>query len=107
MADSMGAELMIVHAVTQNEQVLGNADESEALELLFRLANDYGAEMQMIRCENALDGLADTAQKNDVGLMILGASPQSAQSLSEKIRARLPYMSFIVLGANTWVDQIA
>ncbi len=108
MAQSIGGELMVVHAVCRDDSVLGNDDEAEALEFLFRLTNEYGAEMHMLRCENALDGLADAASKHNVELMILGASPQNAQSLSDQIKKRLPDMSVIVLAASQWVDdQIA
>lgn len=107
IAEQLGIELMVVHAICPNEHVLGSEDDCEALEFLFRLANEHGAEMHILRAENALDGLADAARKHNVELMVLGASPQHAQSLSEQIKKRLPGMNFIVLGNSAWAEQIA
>lgn len=99
MADSLGVGLIVVHVVCPDQFVLGNDDEAEALEFLFRLTNDYGAEMHMLRCENAIDGLVDAAEKRGVKLMIVGASPENAQSLSDQIKKRWPAMSVLVLDA--------
>lgn len=111
IANVVGSELLILHAVVENDHVVDSEEDCETLEYLFSLANEHNAEMQMIRCQNALDGIADTALKNNVGLIVLGTSPSNALSLHEQIKSRLPNMNFIVLAprrkATVTEEQIA
>lgn len=108
IAQQLGQELIVVHALRQYERILSSSDESAALEMLFEEANKYEGQMIVIRCEDVLEGLTKCAKVNNVGLMILGASPQNAQSVCEEIRRRMPRVSYMVVDSGQNIqDQIA
>ena len=50
-----GAGLSVVHVARSGEALLGGSSESEALEYLFRISREYGAEMDMLRSDDVID----------------------------------------------------
>lgn len=96
-AKQTGAKLIVAHAAYQHENIMNDEDEAAAMEMLFHVTNEYGGEMIMFRCEDKFKGLADCAIKNKVGLMILGASVESAESVVGVLRQLLPEVNFVVL----------
>ena len=107
MADSLGWELCVAHVVKNHECVMGNPDESAALEFLFSIANEYDAQMCMMRADEPFEALAKCAKQNDAGVIIMGASPQAAGSIIDQIKAKLPGVSVVVLDTHDVKDKIA
>jgi K+-sensing histidine kinase KdpD len=101
LAQDMGCELSVVHAIHPNESVLGNPDEGAALEHLFEKAKEYGGEMSMLRADDTLEALAKCARDHNARYVIMGVSPQATDSIIDRLRSRLPGVDFIVIGTKS------
>jgi len=83
--------LHVVHAVGTGENFLGNADEGEALEYLFTVAQLSGGELSMLRCEDVESTLVEYARAHAAAALVMGASPGNGDdSFCAHMRARLP-----------------
>lgn len=100
LADKMGYGLVVAHSIPPASSMLDLGNEAEALEYLSTLAYSYDGQMSVLRCTDALQGLADCARQNNAEIVILGASPQNATDVSKRFRFLLPEASFIVLDTS-------
>lgn len=69
-----GGSLHVLHVAKDSWNILDNAHESEALEYLFKISKLFNAEMTMLRADNISKTIADFAYRNDINLIVLGAS---------------------------------
>ncbi|NLY18988.1 MAG: universal stress protein [Clostridiaceae bacterium] len=74
-----GGNLHVLHVAKNSWNILDNARESEALEYLFKISKFYDAEMTMLRDDNISKTIADFAIKNNVDLIVLGASLKNVE----------------------------
>lgn len=90
-AQEFGGELSVVHVVRQGENFLGNPKEGEAIEYLFQISKDAGADMTVLRSENVVESLVEFATKNMITQIILGESPYSKidSNIIRDLEARL------------------
>jgi len=66
--------LHVLHVAKNFWNILDNAHESEALEYLFKISKLFNAEMTVLRDDNISKTIADFAYRNDINLIVLGAS---------------------------------
>ena len=98
MAERTETDLLVVNVVKEWQNIMGSADESLALEMLFNTAKEHNAEMCVIKAKNTLDALAQCAQSNNVGMVIMGESPVTdSTSIIDKLRQRIPKASILVI----------
>lgn len=57
------AQLYAVHVVKRGVNFLGNPDEGEALDYLFQISKEAGAEMTVLRSEDVVDTLLNSPGK--------------------------------------------
>ncbi len=92
-----GAGLSVVHVARNGAKLLGGGTEGEALEYLFRIAREYGAEMEMIRAEDVVETVVDLVKQNSIECVVVGAGGTSgAYDFSGQIRARMPGVAIVV-----------
>lgn len=72
------ARLYVVHVAKKGENFLGNPDEGEALDYLFEVSKEAGAQMTVLRSDHVVDTLVDFARKNGVSVVVMGESPGSS-----------------------------
>ena len=70
-------ELFIIHVSHYDLNFLGNSKEGEALEYLYEKALEYGANLTVVRSNNALETLYALIEKNKITHIILGESGES------------------------------
>lgn len=94
------AELRVVHCVHTSRNFMGTPFEGDAIEYLFTAAQLAGAELTLLRAPDVEDALVDYAEKNEITIMILGASGPGAggESLVARLQRRLPKVEFDVVG---------
>lgn len=93
------ADLHVVHCVHTNRNFLGTPFEGDAIEYLFTAAQLAGAELTLLRAPDVEDALVDYAEKNNISIMILGASgPGGPDSIIARLQRRLPEVEFDILG---------
>ena len=97
LSSGTGGELYVVHAIKTGENYLGNPNEAEALEYLFRVSKEAGAEMNVLRTKNVLKTLVDFAREQRITTMILGPTPEGeSHNLLRELNHQLPSVEFIV-----------
>ena len=98
LAKEMDAELSVVHVAKQGAALLGgNITEAEALEYLFQISSEHGADMTVIRSNEVVDTLAAHAGKVGAGLMVMGSPRKMRRDITEEIRAIMPEMQFRII----------
>lgn len=92
------AGLRVVHVVRPGAAVLGEGNESNALEYLFRISREYGAEMDMLRADDVIATIVDFAARNGIVNLVIGATPAKSQvDVAATLRARLPGVRIFVI----------
>lgn len=95
---SAGEKLTILHVVHPGQALMGFNDDPGALEYLYEIAREYGAEMSVIRADNVVDTIAEVACKNHVACIVMGmGGPRGSHNYAEALRARLPQVTVIVI----------
>lgn len=93
IARELDGTVSVVHVAGQRT-VLGSAQEGEALEYLFRTADEHGADMAVLRADGALDAmdvLVQYALAQEADCIVVGmAQGKAGGSFAEQLRARLP-----------------
>ena len=91
--------LKVVHVTKTGVNVLGNPDEGEALEYLFQVSKQAGAEMTVLRSDNIVNTLLNFAKKNQITEIVMGESPDphSSNSIIRNMEQMLPGVKFNVI----------
>jgi len=92
------ANIHIVHCVQTGRNFMGNPMEGDAMEYLFTAAQLAGAELTLLRAPNVEEALANYAEKQNISIMILGASPGGGESFVSKLQRKLPRVEFDIIG---------
>ncbi len=100
IAKELDGSVSVVH-VAGHRTVLGNPQEGEALEYLFRTADENGADMTVLRADDALDALVQYAVAQEADCIVVGmAQGKAGGSFAEQLRARLPSVEVRSVYAN-------
>ncbi|WDV44647.1 universal stress protein UspA [Clostridiaceae bacterium M8S5] len=94
-------KLYIIHVVNEKDKFLDNSSDGEALEYLFRVSKDAGAELTVIRSKDVIKAMSDFAIKKEITDIVMGISPDT-EDLQEhpiafKLKKILPSLEFIII----------
>lgn len=95
------AGLCVLHVAKSGEALLGSENSGEALDYLYRISREYGAEMDVLRAEDILEAMREYAIRNSIGCVVLGASGSKrgkGNTFATKLQTRLPGVEIMVLG---------
>lgn len=81
-------ELFVVHVTGKQYKFLGHAKDSDALEYLFEIAGQYGANLTVLRSDDILSTLVEQVKKNEITQIIMG-EPGKESGQSDTIISRL------------------
>ena len=99
-AGNGNAQLYAVHVAKKGVNFLGNPDEGEALDYLFQVSKEAGAEMTVLRSEHVVDTLVEFARKSDISVVVLGESAGNTnrdKSIINELKSKLPDLEFIIV----------
>lgn len=84
--------LSVLHVARPGQRFLGSEDEANALEYLYQVSRDYGADMALMRSDDICGAISEAAKKRNSAVVLLGASRGNAKGLqlSSLLRAQLP-----------------
>lgn len=95
---SGGGGLHVVHVAKNGAKLLGAGTDGEGLEYLFRVAQQHGAEMDMLRSDDVLGTIVDFARRNAVECIVLGkGGSDNNMALPENIRSFLPDTQIVIV----------
>ena len=98
--DKEGSSIGVVHVAGLTEDLLGNPDEGDALDILFSVSKYNGAQMHMLRSDDLTSTLVDFAKQHNVKILILGQSKATGKKVGSIVNAfnkRLPNVEQHVL----------
>ncbi|HHU63591.1 MAG TPA: universal stress protein UspA [Clostridiales bacterium] len=98
IADKEQGELFVVHVARIGESFLGNPDEGKALDYLFSISKDVGADMTVLRSENIVDTLVNFAKETEITAMVLGQPPDKRNdNIVRRLERRLADVEFRIV----------
>ena len=98
VAKDVGVPLTVVHVVRSGESVLGTGEEGAALDYLFSVSKEVGADMTVLRAADVSRALSDYARQNQVRIIVLGASGENGQvQLLKDLKHHLPQVEIKVI----------
>ncbi|GHU68956.1 hypothetical protein FACS1894184_12070 [Clostridia bacterium] len=88
-----GGNLTVVHVAPEGQPLLYGecgADDSHALDYLYKIARTFNADMLVEHNDKPLDAIAAMAVKLGAHCIVLGMSGSGARPFGEALAARLP-----------------
>lgn len=100
-AKKSGGKPHVIHVAPIGENFLGNPREGEALDYLFDISKQVGAEMTVLRSNEVVDILTDFSKKRKIGIMVLGESPNIEREgdIIKQLKRKLHNVEFVVVPA--------
>ena len=90
-------KMHVVHCVQTGHRFMNRLNEPDAIDYLFTAAQLENANLLMLRTDNVDDALVEFAKEHDVGIIVMGASPDAANSIITRLQRRLPGVEFDVV----------
>ena len=90
-------ELSVLHVAKKGPELMGNVSEAEALEYLFKVSSERGADMTVIRSDEVVKTVEMHARKIGASLIVLGASRAGGRDLTLEMRRHMPDMDFHIV----------
>lgn len=92
-----GSQLYVIHVVNENDKLLYNLSDGDALEYLFEITKDVGANLIVKRSKDVAKAIVDFAVEKDITHIVLGNSKtiDTANNFSMKLQKKLPDVVFV------------
>lgn len=87
MNDDINGSIGVVHVAGLDEDLMGNPDEGDALDILFSVSKYNGAQMHMLRSDDLTSTLLDFAKDHKVDILILGQSQSTGNKVNSIVAA--------------------
>ena len=95
-------DLFVIHAAKEGTNFLGNQHESDALEYLYDISKNAGAEMTVLRSRDVPETLLDFARAKDIKHIVMGEAPSvnKENDIAEKLEKNLPECIIYIVPSN-------
>ena len=91
LAPELNAELSVLHVAHKGLNFMDNPSEGEALEYLYQISSQYGADMTMMRADNVVDALIKVARRLEVDHLVMGTpGNRGGHDLTMELGLRMP-----------------
>ena len=98
LAGTTGGRVFVLHVARSGNHVLGYANEAEALEYLFGVSVEHGADMVVVKNDDVPGTIAQKATELDVGTLVAGrAAGYSGWDMLDELKLRIPEVDFEIL----------
>lgn len=93
------SSLYVIHVVNENDKLLFNLSDGDALEYLFEITKELGADLVVKRSKNVVKTLVDFALEKEIGHIIMGSTTDitATKNFEQKLRTKLPETQFVIL----------
>lgn len=90
--------LYVIHVVNENDKMLFNLSDGEALEYLFEITKELGADLTIKRSKDVIKTLMDYAIEKNITHIIMGSTTDitASRNFEQKLRRKLPNVEFIL-----------
>ncbi len=92
------SNLYVIHVVNENDKLLYSLSDGDALDYLFQITKDVGANLVIKRSKDVAKTIVDFAIENEITHIILGNSNtnDSANNFAIKLQKKLPNIEFVL-----------
>ena len=98
LAALLGSDLSVVHVAKNGWDLLGNPSESQALDYLYQVSSEHGADMTMVRSDDVTDTLIEIAKRSEADVLVMGApGKKSDRSMLQHLQNSLPGVNIHVV----------
>ena len=100
LIDQEKDHLTVLHVVKLGGRFLEYSSDAQALEYLFEVSKEVGAELTVKRSKHVLDDMVKYAKEEQITHIVLGASPSEQtqeRSFAVRLQGRLPQVNIIVI----------
>lgn len=95
IAREMGGELSVLHVATKTGSMLGYPVEGDAIEYLYQISSENGADMTVMRASDVVEAIVDFVKKKGVTIVLMGAGKRgTGGDFAYQLSARLPDVIF-------------
>lgn len=90
--------LYVIHVVNENDKLLFNLSDGDALEYLFEITKELGADLVVKRSKDVIATLVDFALEKEITHVVLGSATDitATKNFEQKLRKKLPEIEFII-----------
>jgi K+-sensing histidine kinase KdpD len=91
-------KLYVLHVVNENDKLLNNFSDGDALEYLFEITKDVGAELTVKRSKDVIKTVVDFVEEMMITNIVLGSSRSKdpANDFVTKLQKKLPDREFVL-----------
>ena len=95
-------DLFVIHAAKEGTNFLGNQHESDALEYLYDISKNAGAEMTVLRSKDVPETLLEFAKVRDIKHIVMGEAPSSNKEndITGMLQKNMPECVFYIVPSN-------
>ena len=92
LAKDIEGSLYVIHVVNENDKLLYNLSDGDALEYLFDITKELGADLVVKRSKNVINTLVEFATENEITHIVIGnsADKSKGKKFSDKLIKKLP-----------------
>lgn len=93
-------QLSVLHVVNEGGRFLEYKSDAQALEYLFEVSKEVGADLTVKRSKHVLEDMAKYAKDQEATHVILGASPAGQKqetSFAMRLQGKLPEANIIIM----------
>lgn len=101
LKESIGSGLYVIHVVKDEDNFLYNEKEPDALQYLFNVSKEAGAELTVLRSENVVETLKEFAKEKAINHIVLGQAPKGGNTcFIDTLAENLEETKFHIVPAN-------
>jgi K+-sensing histidine kinase KdpD len=99
LQEKLKGDLYVIHVVKEGVNFLGNDKEGDALEYLFDISKGVGANLTVLRSQDVVKALAEFAENNKIGHIILGepSGDCKEEGIVSELKNKLPFCEFHII----------
>lgn len=92
------SNLYVIHVVNEKDKLLYNLSDGDALEYLFEITKELGADLAIKRSKDVIKTLVDFALDKNITHIVLGSATDisATKNFEQKLRKKLPNREFII-----------
>jgi K+-sensing histidine kinase KdpD len=90
--------LYVIHVVNETDKFLYNLSDGDALEYLFQITKEVGADLIVKRSKDVVKTIVDFVNENQITHIVLGSSQSKdpSKNFVAKLKKKLPDLEFIL-----------
>jgi len=100
LAIERSAELSVLHVARKGPGLMDSVPEASALEYLFKVSSEHGADMTVIRSDEVVHTVESHARKIGASLIVLGRPRAGIKDLTAEMRRHMPDIEFHIVNTE-------